>query len=64
MDKVRMMRKLIFVLIVLLFVSVSAPLFADEAALKFPMREGSSADAHKYNEKGIFHYNQGHYDVL
>ena len=58
-----MMRKLIFVLIVLLFVSVSAPLFADEAALKFPMREGSSADAHKYNEKGIFHYNQGHYDA-
>jgi Flp pilus assembly protein TadD len=38
-------------------------LFADESALKFLMREGSSADAHKHNEEGISHYNQGHYDV-
>jgi Flp pilus assembly protein TadD len=58
-----MMRKLMSILLVLLFVSVSAPLFADEAALKFPLREGSSADAHKHNEEGILHYNQGHYDV-
>jgi Flp pilus assembly protein TadD len=62
MDKVRMMNKLISIFLVLLFVLVSAPLFADEVALKFPMREASSADAHKHNEEGILHYNQGHYD--
>jgi len=27
------------------------------------MREGSNASAHKHNEEGISHYNQGHYDV-
>lgn len=63
MDKVRTMKKLILALLVVLFVSVSTTVFADEAALKFPMREGSSADAHKHNEEGISHYNQGHYDV-
>jgi Flp pilus assembly protein TadD len=57
------MRKLISILLVLFFVSMSAPLFADEAALKFPMREGSSDAAHKHNEEGISHYKQGHYDV-
>ena len=33
------------------------------AALGFPMREGSDHDAHMHNEEGISHYNQGHYDV-
>jgi len=57
------MKKLLYVLVAVLFVFLSAPAFADEAALKFPMREGSSAGAHKHNEEGISHYNQGHYDV-
>ena len=63
MDKVRTMRKLVYVLVAFLFVFLSVPVFADEAALQFPMHEGSSADAHKHNEEGISHYNQGHYDV-
>ncbi len=62
-NKVRPMRKLIYVLVAVLFVFLSAPVFADEATLKFPMREGSSASAHKHNEEGISHYSQGHYDV-
>ncbi|MBT3510690.1 MAG: hypothetical protein HN472_14225 [Nitrospina sp.] len=57
------MRKLIYVLVAFLFVFLSAPVFADDPALKFPMREGSNASAHKHNEEGISHYNQGHYDV-
>ncbi|MBC8287987.1 MAG: tetratricopeptide repeat protein [Nitrospinae bacterium] len=57
------MRKTVCVLAAFLFVFLSAPAFADEAALQFPMREGSSSDAHKHNEEGISHYNQGHYDV-
>ncbi len=57
------MKKITFVLTAFLFVFLSAPVFADEAALQFPMREGSSASAHKHNEEGISHYNQGHYDV-
>ena len=57
------MRKLLFVLLALLFMFLSAPVFAEEGALKFPMREGSSASAHKHNEEGISHFNQGHYDV-
>lgn len=57
------MRKLFYVLVAVLFVFLSAPAFADEAALKFPMHEGSNASAHKHNEEGISHYNQGHYDV-
>ena len=39
------------------------PVFAGEGALKFPMREGSSASADKHNEEGISHFNQGNYDV-
>ncbi|HIE41944.1 MAG TPA: tetratricopeptide repeat protein [Nitrospinaceae bacterium] len=57
------MRKLISVLSVFLLIFSVAPLFADEAVLKFSMHEGSSASAHKHNEEGISHYNQGHYDV-
>ena len=57
------MRKLVYVLAAFLFVFLSAPVFADEAALKFPMREGSNAEAQKHNAEGISHYNQGHYDV-
>ena len=42
---------------------LSAPVFAEDGALKFPMREGSSSSAHKHNEEGISHFNQGHFDV-
>jgi Tfp pilus assembly protein PilF len=55
------MRKSGFVLLALFFVFLSAPVFA--GVLKFPMHEGSSAGAHKHNEEGISHFNQGHYDV-
>lgn len=57
------MRKLLFALLALFFVFLSVPVFADEGPLQFPMREGSSASAHKHNEEGISHFNQGHYDV-
>jgi len=57
------MRKLLFVLLAFLFVFLSTPVFAEEGPLGFPMREGSSADAHKHNEEGISHYNKGQYDV-
>ena len=57
------MRKILSVLLTLLFMFLSVPVFADGGALQFPMREGSSASAHKHNEEGISHYNQGHYDV-
>jgi hypothetical protein len=57
------MRKLLYVLLALSFMFLSTPVFAENGALKFPMREGSSASAHKHNEEGISHYNQGHYDV-
>ena len=57
------MRKLLWVLLALSFVISSVPVFADNGALEFPMREGSSSDAYKHNEEGISHYNQGHYDV-
>ncbi len=55
------MRKSGFVLLALFFVFLSGPVFA--GALKFPMQEGSNAGAHKHNEEGISHFNQGHYDV-
>ena len=57
------MRKLSLILFVLIFSYLSIPAFADQGPLKFPMREGSNASAHKHNEEGISHYNQGHYDV-
>ncbi len=57
------MKRMIYVLVAVLFVFLSVPAFADDPALKFPMREGSSASAHKHNAEGISHYNQGHYDV-
>lgn len=57
------MSRLLYVLLALSFVFLSVPAFAEEGALKFPMREGSNAGAHKHNEEGISHYNQGHYDV-
>lgn len=57
------MRKSVYVLLALIFMFLSVPVFADEAALQFPMREGSNAEANKHNEEGISHYNQGHYDV-
>ena len=58
-----MMRKLACVLVVFYFVCLSGLVFADAAALTFSMHEGSSAGAHKHNEEGVSHYNQGHYDV-
>ena len=57
------MRKLSLILFVLIFSYLSIPAFADQGPLKFPMHEGSSPSAHKHNERGISHYNQGHYDV-
>ena len=57
------MRNLSLILLVLSFTYLSVPAFADQGPLKFPIREGSNASAYKHNEKGIFHYNQGHYDV-
>jgi len=57
------MRKLSLILFVLIFTYLSVPAFADQGPLKFPMRVGSNASAHKHNEEGISHYNQGHYDV-
>ncbi|KMP11273.1 hypothetical protein UR09_03775 [Candidatus Nitromaritima sp. SCGC AAA799-A02] len=57
------MQKFSFVLLTLFLVSFSVPVFADEGPLKFPMREGSSAEAHKHNEEGIAHYAKGHFDV-
>tara|TARA_B110000881_G_C18184048_1_gene321533 strand:+ start:120 stop:500 length:381 start_codon:yes stop_codon:yes gene_type:complete len=57
------MRNLALILFVLIYTCLALPAFADEGPLKFPIREGSNAIAHKHNEKGISHYNQGHYDV-
>ena len=57
------MRNLSLILFILIFTCLSIPAFADQGALKLPMREGSNASAHKHNEEGISHYNQGHYDV-
>ncbi|MBT5551450.1 MAG: tetratricopeptide repeat protein [Nitrospina sp.] len=57
------MRKILYILLALSFMFLSTPVFAEDGALKFPMREGSSASAHKHNEEGISHFNQGHYDV-
>ncbi len=55
------MRNLSLILFILIFTFLSVPAFADQGPL--PMREGSNASAHKHNEEGISHYNQGHYDV-
>ena len=55
------MRNLSLILFILIFTCLSVPAFSDQGPL--PMREGSNASAHKHNEEGISHYNQGHYDV-
>ena len=57
------MRNLSLILFALIFTCFSLPAFADEGPLKFSMREGSNASAHKHNEEGISHYKQGHYDI-
>ena len=57
------MKKIMLLMAAVFFVSFSAVAFAEEGPLGFPMHEGSSAEAHKHNEEGISHYNQGHYDV-
>ena len=51
------MKKILSVLLALIFMFLSVPVFAGEGALKFPMREGSSASADKHNEEGISHFN-------
>ena len=57
------MRNLSLILFILIFTFLSVPAFADQRPLKLPMGEGSNGSAHKHNEEGISHYNQGHYDV-
>ena len=57
------MKTFSFSLFVLIFTCLSLPAFADEGPLNFSMSEGFNASAHKHNEEGILHYNQGHYDV-
>ena len=57
------MRNLLLILFVLIFTFLSVPAFADQGPLKFPVRDDSNASAHKFNEEGISHYNQGHYDI-
>jgi tetratricopeptide (TPR) repeat protein len=57
------MRNLLLILLALIFTHLSLPAFADQGPLKFPMRDDSNTSAHKHNEEGIFHYNQGHYAV-
>jgi Flp pilus assembly protein TadD len=42
---------------------LSLPVFVDEGPFKFPTRKGSNASAHKHNEEGILHYNQGQYEI-
>lgn len=58
------MRKLLpLVLLALFFTSLPVSVFAEMQALKFPMREGSSAGAHKHNEEGIKRFNRGDFNV-
>jgi len=57
------MRRLPYVLLAFLLVFLSTPVYAEDGPLRFPMKEGSNAGAHKHNEEGISHYNKGHYDV-
>ena len=58
------MRKLLsLVLLVLVFASLPVSVFAEEQALKFPMREGSNAGAHRHNEEGIKRFNRGDFNV-
>tara|TARA_B100000686_G_scaffold346310_1_gene432738 strand:- start:1463 stop:1825 length:363 start_codon:yes stop_codon:yes gene_type:complete len=57
------MRELLFALITVFMLSAPLSAFADDPALSFAMREGSNAEAHKHNEEGINHYNQGHYEI-
>ena len=57
------MKTFSFILCVLIFMFLSMPAFANEVPLKLPTSKGSDANAHKHNEEGILHYNQGHYDV-
>lgn len=48
----------------LVMLGLLAPVYvmAEEGALGFPMREGSSHEAHQHNEEGIMHFNKGHYE--
>ena len=55
------MKKLSFIFALLFTLSMSSVSFAADPALKFP--SGANAEANKHNEEGIFHYNQGHFDV-
>jgi Flp pilus assembly protein TadD len=55
------MKKLSIICALLFTTSLSSIVFAADPALKFP--SGANAEANKHNEEGIFHYNQGHFDV-
>jgi tetratricopeptide (TPR) repeat protein len=57
------MKKLLLILLVLIFTYLPIPAFADQGPLKLPMRVDSNSSAHNHNKEGISHYNQGHYDV-
>jgi len=56
------MKRYLLILVLVALLGVPATALASDP-LGFPMREGSSSEAHKHNEEGISHFNQGHYDV-
>ena len=56
------MKRFFLIVAFIALVGIPAAALASDP-LGFPMREGSSSEAHKHNEEGILHYNQGHYDV-
>ena len=56
------MKKSLILIVLLSFILAPFSVFAEEA-LSFAKREGSNAEAHKHNEEGINHYNQGHFEI-
>ena len=57
------MQKSIWMVLAAILILAPLAAFAAEGPLGFPMRDGSSNEAHKHNQEGIDHFNQGHYDV-
>ena len=55
------MKRVLISLIALAMFAIPLTAFASDP-LSFPMREGSSADAHKHNETGIGLYQKGNYE--
>jgi Flp pilus assembly protein TadD len=55
------MKRLLIVMMVLMFGLLPFTALAGEGPMKLP--EGANAEANKHNEEGIDHWNQGHYDV-